>query len=80
MEELETSSIYIHHDMTGKTECWYAIKEVQHTEKELVSDHMDIDLNETSVGRQMLAFYQSTQKQISISMMASRKRMDQLLR
>ncbi len=68
VEELETSSIYIHHEDTKKTECWYAIKDVQHPDKELVSDYMNIDLNETQVGKRMLAFYNSDQKQISIPM------------
>ncbi|HLO38601.1 MAG TPA: ATP-binding protein [Lacibacter sp.] len=68
VEELETSSIYIHHEDTKKTECWYAIKDVQHPDKELVSDYMNIDLSETQVGKQMLAFYDSDQKQISIPM------------
>ncbi|MGG9962196.1 sensor histidine kinase [Ferruginibacter sp. SUN106] len=68
VEELETSSIYIHHEDTQKTECWYAIKDVADTDKKLVSDHMNIDLNDTWVGRQMLEFYRSDKKQISISM------------
>jgi signal transduction histidine kinase len=68
VEELETSSIYIHHEDTKKTECWYAIKDVQHPDKELVSDYMNIDLGETQVGKLMLAFYDSDQKQISIPM------------
>lgn len=42
VEELETSSIYIHHEDTQKTECWYAIKDVHHPDKELVSDHMNV--------------------------------------
>jgi signal transduction histidine kinase len=64
VEELETSSIYIHNEETGKTECWYAIKD----EKKLVADHMMMDLNDTWVGREMLAFYRSDKKQISIPM------------
>jgi signal transduction histidine kinase len=68
VEELETSSIYIHHEETGKTACWYAIKDVQHPEKELVSDHMTIELDKTCVGKQMLAFYLSGQQQVSIPM------------
>jgi signal transduction histidine kinase len=68
VEELETSSIYILHEDTQKTECWYAIKDVEHPEKELVSDHMIIKLDETWVGRQMLAFYHSDKRQISITM------------
>ena len=68
VEELETSSIYIHDETTGKTECWYAIMKENTQEKNLVSDHMTLDLNETWVGRQMLAFYDSHKKQISIPM------------
>jgi len=68
VEELETSSIYIHHEDTKKTECWYAIKDVEHPDKQLVSDYMHIDLNETGIGKQMLAFYDSDKKQISIPM------------
>ena len=68
VEELETSSIYIHHNDTGKTECWYAIKDVHHPEKSVVSDHMIINLAETAVGREMLQFYQSKEKQLSIRM------------
>jgi len=68
IEELETGSIYIHHEDTGKTECWYAIKDVNHPGKDLVADHMTLMLDETRVGRAMLAFYSSGKKQISISM------------
>jgi signal transduction histidine kinase len=64
VEELETSSIYIHNEETGKTECWYAIKD----EKKLVADHMMMNLDDTWVGREMLAFYRSDKKQISIPM------------
>ncbi len=66
VEELETSSIYIHHEETGTTECWYAIQDKE--EKKLVADHMVIDVNDTWVGKEMLAFYRSDEKQISIPM------------
>ena len=68
VEELETSSIYIHHEDTQQTECWYAIKDVVHSEGELVSDHMTIDLNNSWVGRKMLEFYHSDKQGISIQM------------
>jgi signal transduction histidine kinase len=64
VEELETSSIYIHNESTQQTECWYAIQK----DGKLVSDHMTIDLRETFVGREMLTFYRSGQKQTSIVM------------
>jgi signal transduction histidine kinase/ketosteroid isomerase-like protein len=70
VEELETSSIYIHNETTGKTECWYAIKD----DKKLVADHMTIDLNDTWVGRQMYEFYRSDKKQISIRMQGANRK------
>jgi signal transduction histidine kinase len=68
VEELETSSIYIHNHESGITECWYAIKDEKNQENKLVSDHMSIDLNVTWVGRQMADFYHSNEKQTSIVM------------
>ncbi|HTE00871.1 MAG TPA: ATP-binding protein [Mucilaginibacter sp.] len=73
VEELETSSIYIHYEATGKTECWFAIKNDQ-AEHKLVADHMDMDLDQTWVGRQMLAFYHSGEKQISIPMQGDNRK------
>jgi signal transduction histidine kinase len=68
VEELETSSIYIHDEVSGNTECWYAIKKIQDDETKLVTDHMIIKLQDTWVGRQMLEFLNSDKKQISIPM------------
>jgi signal transduction histidine kinase/phage-related protein len=70
VEELETSSIYILNEATQQTECWYAIKD----ENKLVADHMVIDLNETWVGRQMLAFYGSDAMQASIAMQGDNRK------
>ena len=64
VEELETSSIYIHNETTGQTECWYAIQK----DGNLVSDHMTIQLHDTWVGKEMLTFYRSDKKQTSIVM------------
>ena len=68
VEELETSSIYIQDEAKESTECWYAIKDIRDNDKQLITDHMTILLSETWVGREMLAFYQSEQKQTSILM------------
>jgi signal transduction histidine kinase len=68
VEELETSSIYIHNHESGMTECWYAIKDEKNPENNLVSDHMLLDLNDTWVGKQMADFYHSNEKQTSIVM------------
>ena len=43
-------------------------------EKKLVSDHMNIDLDDTWVGRQMLEFYRSGKKQISIPMKGDKRK------
>ena len=68
VEELETSSIYINDEVAQKAECWYAIKDIREEEKVLVSDHFDLDLNETWVGREMMNFYESAEDQVSIVM------------
>ena len=72
VEELETSSIYLHDDETGKTECWFSIQD-RHDENKLISDHMTIDLNDTWVGRQMLSFYNSGNKTTSIVMQGANR-------
>jgi signal transduction histidine kinase len=68
VEELETSSIFLHSGRSGKAECWYAIKDIRTPEKKLLADHFTLDLPDTWVGRQMHAFYKSADKQISIPM------------
>jgi signal transduction histidine kinase len=67
LEELETSSIYIHDESSDKTICWYSIKDPE-DEHKLVSDQMTIDLQETWVGQQMYKFYRSSEKKTSIVM------------
>ncbi len=68
VEELETSSIYILDDKGVSAECWYAIKDVRTSNGKLLADHMTLNLNETKVGRSMLSFYHSGEKQTSIVM------------
>jgi len=74
VEELETSSIYIHHEDEGTTECWYAIQDIRGEDKQLVADHMTIRLNDTWVGREMLKFYTSDQTQTSILMQGENRK------
>jgi signal transduction histidine kinase len=76
VEELETCSIYIHEDRSDKAECWYAIKDVREAEtgKKLVSDHFALDLTDTWVGKEMLQFFHSDEKQISILMTGDHRR------
>ncbi|MCB0742330.1 MAG: SpoIIE family protein phosphatase [Ignavibacteriae bacterium] len=68
VEELETSSIYIHDEDSGTTECWYAIQDIREEDKKLLTDHMNMQLKETWVGREMMKFYRSDQNQTSILM------------
>ncbi|MDZ7646439.1 MAG: hypothetical protein U5K54_04255 [Cytophagales bacterium] len=68
VEELETSSIYILDDTGANAQCWYAIKDVRTNHGKLATDHMTLNLNETEVGRSMLSFYRSGEKQTSIMM------------
>jgi len=68
IEALETSSIYINDENVHLAECWYAIKDVRKTKKKLLTDHFSLNLNDTSVGRKMLEFYNTENKQVSIVM------------
>ncbi|HEU4859148.1 MAG TPA: ATP-binding protein, partial [Chitinophagaceae bacterium] len=74
VEELETCSIYINDESAEKAECWYALKDISSEEKKLVNDHFALNLRETWVGREMLRFYQSPQKQISIVMQGENRK------
>jgi hypothetical protein len=67
VEELETSSIYIHDDTGGLTQCWFTIKNADDPDKSM-TDQMTINLQDTRVGRQMNEFYGSGQDSTSILM------------
>ncbi len=72
VEELETSIIYISDEQSNKTECWYALKD-RSEEKRLITDHFPLDLEKTWVGREMMKFSHSDQKQISIEMQGANR-------
>jgi signal transduction histidine kinase len=72
VEELETSSIYIHDDDSNKTQCWFTIKDSDIPSK-AVTDQMTIDLQDTWVGRKMLDFYRSPSNQTSILMQGKQR-------
>ena len=74
VEELETSSIYIHDEDSGTTECWYAIQDIREDYKKLLTDYMTMHLNDTWVGREMMEFYRSSQKQTSILMQGENRK------
>ncbi len=67
VEELETSSIYIHDASSGLTECWFTIKNTEDPGK-AVTDQMTIMLEDTLVGRQMREFFHSSAEKTSILM------------
>jgi len=74
VEELETCSIYIHDEHAGKTECWFALKDIRSAQKKLVSDHFALDLNATWVGREMRQFYHSAGNRVSIAMKGTHRK------
>jgi len=74
VEELETSSIYIHSDDPEIAECWYALRDPKETEKKMVSDHFQVDLKDTWVGREMQKFYTSNKQQTSIVMQGAHRK------
>ena len=74
VEALETSSIYLNKEATGQAECWYSLKDIREGEKNMVADHFNLNYQDTWVGRQMLAFYQSNKKEISIVMKGNHRK------
>ena len=74
VEALETSSIYLNKEATGEAECWYSLKDIREGEKKMVADHFNLNYQDTWVGRQMLAFYQSNKKEISIVMKGNHRK------
>ncbi len=74
VEELETSSIYIHGDNLENVQCWYALQDPKHTEKKMIADHFILNLDDTWVGREMKKFYLSNENQTSIVMQGANRR------
>jgi signal transduction histidine kinase/DNA-directed RNA polymerase subunit N (RpoN/RPB10) len=72
VEELETSSIYIHNDDSDKTQCWFTIKDSENPTK-AITDQMTLNLHDTWVGRKMLDFYHSPSNQTSILMQGDQR-------
>jgi signal transduction histidine kinase len=74
VEELETSSIYIHGDSSENVECWYALQDPKQTEKKMIADHFMLNLDDTWVGREMKKFYLSGEKQTSVVMQGENRK------
>ncbi|MDP2043183.1 MAG: ATP-binding protein [Algoriphagus sp.] len=72
VEELETSSIYIHDNDSNTTQCWFTIKNSQNPGK-AITDQMTLNLRDTWVGRKMLDFYHSPSNQTSILMQGEQR-------
>ena len=73
-EELETCHIYIYDEKTGKSECWFALKDSRMAETKILSDEFQMDLRDTWVGREMLQFYHSGAKETSVVMTGDNRR------
>jgi signal transduction histidine kinase len=67
-DELEVSNIFIYDEITDKVECWFAIKNSDTAEKGIITGEFEVDLHETWLGHEMLHFYHSDDKEISIVM------------
>jgi signal transduction histidine kinase len=74
VEELETSTVFIHDSGSEQAECWFAIRKGSDPEEGLVSDHISLDLPATWVGRQMDAFFNSEDVRSSILMQGPHRR------
>ena len=65
-EELETSQIFIWDETSGKAECMAALK-APLPDNKIVSGEFELDLNDTWLGREILKFYGTTDKEVSIA-------------
>ncbi|MES1223485.1 MAG: hypothetical protein ABUT20_48770, partial [Bacteroidota bacterium] len=74
VEELEGSTVFIYKENTDKAECWFAIKNKRQTNQQMIADYIPLSLNETWVGKEMLRFCNSDEKQISITMKGPHRR------
>jgi signal transduction histidine kinase len=66
VEALETNVLFIFHSATQQAEGWFANKDA--TGKRTPAVRLDIRLEDTAIGKQMLSFFMSTQTQISMAM------------
>jgi len=73
VEELETCSIYLYDKGPGQSECWYALKDGNSDTRTMVSDHFELNLEETWVGREMKVFFDSDEITTSILMTGSNR-------
>src|SRR5436190_1311344 len=69
--ELETCDIYIYDEKAGRSECWFALKDSRTNGNNIVTYEFELELHDTWVGREMLRFYQSASKEVSITMTAN---------
>ena len=74
VEELETCSIFIEAEQPGLVECWYAIRDGNESAKRMIADQFAVNMQGTSVGRQIQQFFQSDEKQISIRMQGAERK------
>ncbi|MCU0381819.1 MAG: ATP-binding protein [Chitinophagaceae bacterium] len=74
IESLEGGTIFIHEEKSERAECWFAIRDIRLSGKPLVSDHVSLNLNDTWVAREMQAFFNSDQTQVSIPMRGAHRR------
>ncbi|MBK9228128.1 MAG: adenylate/guanylate cyclase domain-containing protein [Ignavibacteria bacterium] len=67
VREIETCGIFIRAENTTKAECWYELSNPKDKEKR-ISDHFELDFNDTSTGREILGFLDSTEEHASLEL------------
>ncbi|MGB3019243.1 MAG: adenylate/guanylate cyclase domain-containing protein [Ignavibacteria bacterium] len=67
VREIETCGIFIRAENTTKAECWYELINPKDKEKR-ISDHFELDFNDTSTGREILGFLDSTEEHASLEL------------
>lgn len=73
VEELESSTIFLFNRDTKEAETWFALRDDRNP-KELIADHIQMDLKKTWVGKQMIKFYESNSHQVSIPMQGAARK------
>ena len=67
VREIETCGIFIRADNTSKAECWYELSNPKDEEKR-ISDHFELDFNDTTTGSEILRFLNSPEEHVSIDL------------
>lgn len=73
VREIETCGIFIRADNTNKAECWYELSNPK-DEENRISDHFELDFNDTTTGSEILRFLGSPEEHASLELKGSARK------